>query len=166
MNYRSIATLTATTTLALISSCASPQASWDQGSQTEVTPQRPKFSKSTYTTAADTLEVETGLAIDPSDSVNTPTTLKYGVNDRAEAFIGLSPVVAVENGGVGFGDLLLGWRQRLTEHQMDHLSIALQGAVKVPTANEDKGLGSGEFDAFAAVMGSLPKQHWMFNGFA
>jgi hypothetical protein len=119
--------------------CASPSASWSEGASTTATPTRPTYSNSTFTTAPGTFELETGVYFDPSDELAVPTTLKYGVGDRADAFVSLSPASAVENGGVGFDDVYLGWRQRLTEHQLGHLSLAWQAQVKLPTADEDKG---------------------------
>jgi hypothetical protein len=146
--------------------CASPSASWSEGASTTATPTRPTYSNSTFTTAPGTFELETGVYFDPSDELAVPTTLKYGVGDRADAFVSLSPASAVENGGVGFDDVYLGWRQRLTEHQLGHLSLAWQAQVKLPTADEDKGLGSGEFDALVAGIGTLPMQDWSATGFA
>lgn len=152
--------------LALVAACASPSASWKDGAQTTATPTRPTYSKSTFTTAPGTLEVETGVYLDPSDATSVPTTVKYGVNDRADAFVAFSPASAVEGGGVGFGDVVLGWRQRLTELQLEHLSLGYLAQLKLPTADEDKGLGTGEPDALLAGIGTLPLSDASLTGFA
>lgn len=152
--------------LVLAASCASPTQSFNEGARTTATPTRPTYSMSTFTTAAGTLELETGVYVDPSDASSVPTTLKYGVTDRADALLTFSPASAVEGGGVGIGDVYLGWRQRLTEQQQGHLSLAYLAQVKLPTANEDKGLGTGEFDAFLAGIGTLPMTDWSMTGYA
>lgn len=152
--------------LALLSACAAPSASWNEGTDTPATPTRPTYAHSTFTTAPGTLEVETGVYYDPSDATAVPTTLKYGVNDRTDVFADFSPASAVENGGVGAGDVYLGFRHRLTEQQLGHLSLAWQAQAKLPTADEDKGLGTGEFDALLAGIGTLPMEDWSATGFA
>lgn len=151
--------------LALTAACASPTQSWNEGARTTATPTRPIYSNSTFTTAPGTLELETGVWVDPSDASSIPTTLKYGVTDRADAFVTFSPASAVEGGGVGFGDVFLAWRQRLTELQQGHLSLAYQAQIKLPTANDAKGLGTGEFDALLAGIGTLPMNDWSATGF-
>lgn len=152
--------------LACLSSCVAPSGSWSEGATTPATPLRPTYSHSTFTTAPGTLELETGVYFDPSDAIAVPTTVKYGVNDRADAFVTASSASAVENGGVGFDDVYLGWRQRMTEQQLGHLSLAWQAQLKLPTADEDKGLGSGELDALLAGIGTLPMEDWSATGFA
>ena len=97
-------------------------------------------------------------------SLATPTTIKYGLDDRSEGFVGFSPGNAAEGAGVGFGDIQLGWRQRLTEIEVGHLSLAYQALINVPTGDEDKGLGTGEFDAFLAGIGTMPMNDWSTTG--
>lgn len=151
--------------LALAASCASPTQSFNEGARTTATPTRPTYSQSTFTTAPGTFELETGVYVDPSDASSVPTTFKYGVNDRADVQVSFSPASAVEGGGVGVGDLTLGWRQRLTEQQQGHLSLAYLAQIKLPTADEDKGLGSGEFDALLAGIGTVPMTDWAMTGY-
>ena len=148
--------LAALASLALAAACAAPSASWREGQDVPATPQRPTFSKNTATTAQGTVEVEAGLLRDPGDLFDTPTTIKYGLSAQDELFIGLSPFKMVElpgDDGEGFGDVTLGWRQRFWEQQDNGTSAAWMAYVKLPTADEDEGLGSGEVDGFLA--GSL-----------
>lgn len=152
--------------LSFLFSCASPNTSWREGAETQVSPQRPTYSSSTVTTAAGTLELEGGLLSDRGDGASTPATLKYGIDESREATLGFSPIVAADAGGTGFGDLLLGYRQRLTELKEDDLSVGWMASLKLPTANEDKGLGTGEVDVFVAGIGTLPVEEWMVTGFA
>lgn len=166
MHARNLTALCAGLSLISIGACVAPAQSFNQGAEITATPQRPSFSNSVYTTAPETLELETGLQVDPGDSMATPSALKYGLNERAEAFVGLSPGTAVEGGGVGFGDMQLGWRQRLNEINTGQITLAYQAVLNLPTGDEDKGLGSGEFEAFAAGIGTLPMESWSATGFA
>ncbi|MCB9916670.1 MAG: transporter [Planctomycetes bacterium] len=118
-----------------------------------VTPQRPTLSSDTNTTARGTLELEVGAELDPGDAFASPTTLKYGVDARTEVYLGLSPYNVVDRApasdGSGFGDTTLGARRRVWEDGRG-TSAAVQLAVKLPTASEREGLGSGELDVAAA----------------
>lgn len=155
--------------LALSAACASPSTSWREGQDVPATPQRPTLSKNTATTAQGTVEAEFGLLRDPSDLFDTPTALKYGLSGRDELFIGLSPFKMVEldgDDGEGFGDLLVGWRQRFWEAPEKGTSIAWQAAVKLPTADEDEGLGSGEVDGFVAGILTMTTGEWSTTGYA
>lgn len=123
-------------------------------SQAPVVPQRPTFSSNTNTAARGTLEVETGATLDPGDSFSLPTTLRYGAGPATEVFLGGSPLLYVAQPGedeVGLGDTTVGLRHRIREED-DQPALAIQAAVKVPTANSTEGLGTGETDAsFAAI---------------
>lgn len=121
------------------------------------TPQRPTLSNSTDTTAPDTLEVEFGIDRDPGDRLDTPTTLKYGAGPRTEVYLGLSPLVEVSGptrDAAGPGDLLLGARHRVWENTGGDRSAAFQVAAKIPTADDDRGLGNGEVELFLAGIGT------------
>lgn len=125
------------------------------GEHLPVTPHRPTFSRSTATTAEGSLEVETGLVVDPDDLFDTPTTFKSGLSDRSEVFVDVSPFVDVETDGVdgdGFGDLAVGVCHRFWEERDDEPSAAFQLLTKLPTGDEDEGLSSGEIDFFAAAI--------------
>jgi hypothetical protein len=115
-------------------------------------PQRPTYSSDTNTTDMGTLEVELGLALDPSDSFDTPATVKFGATPFTEVFVGFSPYQWVErpgDNGHGIGDHVLGARHRFWEDDRGH-SAAAQTSIKIPTADEDEGLGTGEFDFVGA----------------
>lgn len=117
-----------------------------------VTPQRPSFSSDTSTTAPGTFELEAGATLDPGDSAAVPMALKYGVGERTEVYVGLSPYQVLERpgeDGEGLGDTLLGLRHRFWESEAD-TSAALQLSTKLPTGDDDEGLSSGEYDLFAA----------------
>ena len=155
--------------LALVTACAAPSASWREGQDVTATPQRPTFSKNAATTAQGTVEIEAGLLRDPGDLFDTPTTLKYGLSERDELWIGLSPFRMVElpgDDGEGFGDILVGWRQRFWQPQESGTAADWQAYVKLPTADEDEGLGSGEVDGFLAGILTMSTDEWSVNGYA
>ena len=133
-----------------------------------VTPQRPTFSSSTTTTAAGTAEIETGLGLDPGDFFDTPTTVKVGVSETSELFIGWSPFQWIEkpgSNGRGVGDLTIGTRQRFMEETESSPAAAFQLSTKLPTADEDEGLGSGEVDFRAAGIVSKQIENVALTGF-
>ena len=118
-------------------------------------PQRPSVSSDTGTTAEGTLELELGLALDPDDALSTPVGIKYGSGPRTEVFLGLSPFNRLELAAgdeEGFGDLVVGTRHRMAEGEGGRPSFAVQAAVKLPTADDEDGLGSGELDASFALI--------------
>ena len=119
-----------------------------------VTPQRPTFSSDTFTTAEGTVEVEVGVALDPTDSFDTPVTMKYGLSPTSEIFVGWSPYQWAETPGSnaeGVGDTVIGTRQRILQPAEEGGTAgAIQLATKLPTGSEREGLSSGELDLFAS----------------
>jgi hypothetical protein len=115
------------------------------------TPQRPSFSFSPATTAAGTFELEGGAQVGPLDnSGEIPATLKYGLDDHTELAASLSPLISVDH-TAGLGDATLGWRHRFVDADGAAPAMAVQATLKLPTADEDKGLGTGHTDAFGAL---------------
>jgi len=161
--------LAALASLVLIGACAAPSASWREGQDTTATPQRPTYANNTSTTAQGTVEVEFGLQRQPAYTFDTPTTLKYGLTSHDELFLGLSPYRAIEVPGAqaeGFGDLLVGWRQRFWSDTDKGTSAAWQAKVKLPTADDSQGLGSGQVDGFLAGILTMTTEDWSATGFA
>jgi len=138
------------------------------GSLAPATPQRPTVSSATTTTAHRTFELEAGAVIDPGDRLDTPTTLKYGAGPRTEVFAGWSPLLDVDEGGVdetGVGDALVGVRHRFADETATTPSGAVQATVKLPVADEEDGLGSGEVDASFALIATRSAGDFSLNGF-
>lgn len=155
--------------LALLGSCTSPSASWREGQDIMATPQRPTFARNTSTTAQGTVEAEAGLMREPGEQFATPAMLKYGLSPRDELFVGFTPFKMVEldgDDGEGFGDVLVGWRQRFFEPQDEPASVAWQAALKLATGDEDEGLGTGEIDGFLAGILTLAQEDWTATGYA
>jgi len=123
------------------------------------TPQRPRISHNTATTAHGTLELEAGLEVDPSDSYDTPMLLKYGITPQTEFVFGGSPLRHLERPDeTGIGDVVIGARHRLSEETASEPAIAVALAIKLPTADANDGLGSGETDVFLSAAGEKQLQ--------
>lgn len=135
----------------------------EEGRGTAATPQRPTLSVDTSMTAAGTLELETGITLDPRDRLGTPAALKLGLDPHSEAYLGFEPLVVLAEPGddeTGNGDLVLGYRRRFADAQEQRPSLAYLAAIKAPTADEGDGLGSGEFDAFGALSATWAGAPW------
>lgn len=127
------------------------------GKGSPVTPQRPTLSSDTNTTAVGSIEMEVGTSFDPGDSTAIPLVLKYGLSEGKEIFVGASVLQHVEFMGsteVGFGDMILGGRMRF--HEGEKFSAAGLLTMKLPTADETSGLGSGETDFLGAGIMTAP----------
>jgi len=142
--------------LLLLAGCALPAGE-------PATPQRPTFCFGPTTTAAGSFELEAGAALGPPDAyAEIPATLKYGVDERTEVSASLSPLISLDH-TAGLGDAGLAWRHRFVDADGARPAVALLASLKLPTADEDRGLGSGHSDAFAGVTagGSLGRFGWI-----
>lgn len=117
------------------------------------TAQRPTVSSDTATTGEGTFELESGIALDPGDTIDTPTVVKWGAGPRTELSFGWSPhqgiVVPGDDAG-GVGDLQVGTRHRFLEEGELHPSAAIQFTTVLPTGDRAEGLSTGEVDFAAA----------------
>lgn len=116
-----------------------------------VTPQRPTVSSDTQTAAVGTFELEAGVSLDPGDAEILTTTLKHGLDERTELFLGWIPYGRIDlpgDDGDGVGDAVFGMRRRVWER--DDTAAAFQMATKIPTGDEDEGLSTGEIDFLLA----------------
>lgn len=119
------------------------------------TPQRPTVSSDTQLTAAGTIELESGVAFEASESFDTPSTLKLGLSENAEVFVGFSPQRSTEVPGPnprGAGDVVIGSRMKLFEE--NSFATALQIATRLPGGNGGDSEGRGEADFFVAGIAS------------
>lgn len=120
-----------------------------------VTPQRPTLSSDASTTAPGTVEIEVGGDIEPDGAFIVPATVKYGAGEATEVYGSwLTWQRRDEAGGTeeGIGDLLFGARHRFVDSDGGSPALGLQASVKVPVADEDRGLSNGEVDVFFAGM--------------
>jgi hypothetical protein len=110
---------------------------------------------------------------DRTNSVYVPLTLKrcYSNADLSVtlpylrqsstgqvAWVGGTPVRAtrgnrttVTSGQSGLGDIMVRGTYTLRREESDSFDLALAGKVKLPTANKNKGLGTGKFDEGAGL---------------
>ncbi|MFQ5639047.1 MAG: transporter [bacterium] len=125
-----------------------------------VTPQRPSFSTSAATTRPGWLELESGVTVD-KHLIDSPLLLKLGATAKTEFFLGFSPLLEVSNGKSesGFGDLVFGGRVRFMEQVQNTPALAGQFSIKLPTADEDKGLGTGKVDVNVLFIASQEFPH-------
>jgi hypothetical protein len=141
----------------------------EEGKQRPVSSQRPGFSRSTATVSAGHVELESGLRLDPGDSVDTPMTVRWGFDQRSEVFVGFSPYVWIDfpsGSEESIGDVLVGYRARVREQTEAGPSVAVQLAAKLPIADEDEGFTTGEPDTFAAGMATWNESDWSATAFA
>ncbi len=139
-----------TTFLLALSACSTPG---PEGPP--VTPQRPTVAADTSTTAKGSFELESGVVLDPSTAFDAPMTIKHGAGEATEINVGFNPYTWRDQGSrdeSGFGGMTFAVRHRFLEGDDGRPSAAFQFTTKLPTADEDKGLGSGEIDFFPAAI--------------
>jgi hypothetical protein len=95
-------------------------------------------------------------------------TIPYlDISDDNVTFIdGGAEVIAGTGGGSGLGDLILKGRYYAVEQDGWLPFIDLVGSLKIPTADEDKGLGTGEADFTVMAEGArrLENEAWIVLG--
>jgi hypothetical protein len=163
MNVPVVARIAASLSLGLLASgCVAP------GSQPVATPQRPKFSSNTNTTFPGSVEIEAGGEYDRYDRQEVPLTVKYGVTEGLEAFVGRSVFRHDRLDGPdsrGQSDTLVGTRFRIFEDADTNTSAALRAAVSVPNGSSTKGYSSEEYDWFLAAIYDGTFEGWAWTCF-
>lgn len=101
-------------------------------------------------------ELEAGIGYvkgEGIDHFDVPLGLTYGLLSRVEVGIGFGGQFEDqprESGGTAFeegiSDLTLGFKWKLLDQDKAFFDQALAGTIKFPTADEDRGMGSGEID--------------------
>lgn len=133
-----------------------------------VTAQRPFFSTDTGTPPSGSFEFEAGVVAEPAESVLLPTTLKYGAGARTELFLGWAPFQHLELEGPdshGTGDVTLGAKHRLVDHEEGRPGLALQGSIKLPTGVREEGLGTGELDVSFGAAATQVFDGWSVSAY-
>ena len=137
-----------------------------------ICPDRPGKGTATCTVPAGHWQVETGLVDWTRDRVDGftgdfttfgSTLIKYGVSDRADVELGITPFqrLRVRGNGLsehasGFGDLVVRVKYRLTRDDAP-VAVAIDPFVKVPTANRRLGNGKVEGGVTVPVSFALGK---------
>ncbi len=131
----------------------------------QATPQRPAKSSNADTVAEGYVEMEVGVAHD-SDAFDSSLLFRMGLHRRIEFYFGLNPFITREIDGeteTGIGDSLVGGKVRFFEAKEGNAAIEV--FVRIPSADEDKGLGTGDLDAGFRFIASRTwgVQHFDFN---
>jgi hypothetical protein len=156
---RSATVVTGLLLAGLLTGCALPEGE-------PATPQRPTYSFSPATTAAGTWELEAGGQVSPlGDYGEIPATLKYGVDGHTEAALTVSPLISVDHAS-GLGDTTLAWRHRFVDAEGSRPAVAWQAQLKLPTADENRGLGSGHTDGWLALTAGGASGSYGWNAYA
>lgn len=132
---------------------------------------RPGKANPTCTVPAGMIQVETGLADwvhDRSDGLTTDalalgaTALKYGLNDRWNIELDVAPYNwqrvrggALSQSDTSFGDILIKSKYRFTSG--DGVQVAMNPALKIPTADHEIGNGKWEAGVAFPIDYSIPK---------
>jgi hypothetical protein len=140
---------------ALLLSAAPALAQADTG----IEPDRPDVTNGTHIVPAGLVQVEFGglyLRDTPEQSGGTsPFTLRIGVNDWLEARVGADGL-ATQNGpdanGTGFGNVQIGAKLRLWADPGGVPVLSILPNMNLPTADSNKGLGSGDVDYTVALL--------------
>lgn len=140
-----------------------------------ICPDRPGKGTGTCTVPKGMVQIETGLfdwTHDSQDGFNSDasiigsTLIKYGVSDRADIELGVTPLITVRATGVtsqsGFGDMLVRVKYALTAPDTP-VAISLDPFVKVPTANRIFGNGKVEGGLTVPIAAPLGKSPLTLN---
>ena len=136
-----------------------------------ICPDRPGRGTGTCTVPKGMIQIETGLADWTRDDVAGfsadatmfgSTLMKYGVSDRADIELGVTPLILLRATGTrterGFGDTVVRVKYALTGNDAP-VAVALDPFVKLPTANRIFGNGKVEGGLtvpISAALGSSP----------
>jgi hypothetical protein len=134
---------------------------------------RPLVTDDAYPVELGRVQVEAGLELETSSNgynLTAPFSFGFGLTDWLEGSIKPSVLAAEDQEGsprkaVGLGDLVLQAKARLPWAPFD-LALALIPNLKIPTANENLGLGTGKVDGGVRVAISkefTPTQKLHFN---
>jgi len=128
--------------------------------ETPICTDRPAKANAVCTVAAGKFQLETSAAGWSRTEVGGTTTkaltvgssvFKYGLSDRSDLQVGITPLVRVKSGGAsqsGFGDVTVRYKHRLTGDTAP-VQVALIPFVKLPTAK--RGIGNRKLEGGLAV---------------
>lgn len=128
--------------------------------------QRHKFSNSTATVPVESLQVEGGLLVDPGDGFAVPVGVRWGASPATEFFaVGDAFLRNTNANESGIGDLTVGVRHRLWDESETFPAIAFEFSSKLPIADADDSLGTGEADLFFGAAADRTYQEAKFNAY-
>jgi hypothetical protein len=113
---------------------------------------RPSVSVSPYTSGKHSSSIDISLSYG-EEIFDIPVSYTYGISDKLDVFAELTPLAQTYNfrGGkvTGFGDIIAGLRYQF--QNSNYFAHAIQGAFKIPTANEKNELGTGLVDLYFGI---------------
>jgi len=127
----------------------------DEEDEDFIAPVRPSVSESANIQKAGVLQVEYGgdFDFDAPDSDNqqiAPLSVHFAMNKRLRLDFEFETVTSQENRmrmrETGIGDVSLGFKAIARDQPKERLAVAFSYSVKLPTASEEKGLGTGKTD--------------------
>jgi len=139
---------------------------------------RPGKSTPACTVPAGRLQLETGLAdwsVQKADGDRDTslaigeTTFRYGLTDRSEIALDMTPwersasrAAGMHDGASGFGDVVASYKQLLTAPDAA-LQVALLPSVKIPTAKHSLGNGKWEGGLLVPILYTIGKSPFSIN---
>jgi len=151
---------------ALICICVSGAAGFLNAQET-IEPDRPDVTNGTHIVDIGLLQIEVGglfVRSGSQRSFGSPITTRVGLTDWLEARIGTDGLVSASDGGLrqtGVGNTSFGAKLRLWADPGGIPVVSILPSINFPTADPDKGLGSGDRDYFLAVLtGRDFGRHW------
>jgi len=112
-------------------------------------------------------ETVNGASLESTGS-QVATTLSYGMIENADLVLSLpyqwgkvrqDGVTLYDEQGISDTTLEVKWRF----YEKDGLSLALKPGVRIPTGNDEKGLGAGRTGVHAFIIGSKEVAPWAFH---
>lgn len=139
-----------------------------------IDPTRPTVSEDATVQRAGVLQVEPGVesdfrASDYRSQQSTPIAFRFAVNQRLRLDLDVDAVVSqLDPEGsrmTGAGDTALGFKAIAIDKPEERLALAFSYSIKLPSASEDKGLGSGRVDHSAKFIfnRTFGKTDYRFN---
>lgn len=127
--------------------------------QPPLEPDRPDVTNGTHIVDVGLLQIEIGGLFSRTSgdhrNIGTPVTARIGLNDWLEARIGGDGwLVSADphSRESGFGNVQLGVKMRLWADPGGIPVLSILPTINLPTASEQKGLGSGQADLTVAVL--------------
>jgi hypothetical protein len=143
------------------------------GTEVVSQPSRPNWSSGAATTECGVLESDAGWLWQPVGGGVTqsilPTSVRYGLTPRMDLRWGLPAHITQHGGGTtaleGVSDQWLSTTYRFAEQGPRVPALAFSYGLKIPTANPQKGFGTGYVDHQLTLIASrdVGKAHFDFN---
>jgi len=145
--------------LALAATARAQEGPEERPEQIEIEPDRPDVTNGTRIVPIGVVQIEFGglyLRNSPDQrSANSPFTFRVGLTDWLEARVGADGLLTSETGDLrttGFGNVQLGAKLRLWADPGGAPVLSILPGVTLPTADANRGLGSGDVDVVIAAL--------------